>query len=400
MMQYRQETRAAHLPWGAPVAQPPMALPVYRSTTFEMSSVEEYDEICAGQRPGYVYSRDSNPTCDAFAAALGELEAVNVGAQVATDSYASGKAAVSCAVFSFVGAGERMVCSHVVYNGTSGFLGGVARRLGVETTYVDIRRLEDVATALKGGTSPARVLFVETIGNPTLPVADLRRLAELAHAGGALFIVDSTFATPAMCRPLEFGADIVIHSGTKAIGGHADCTGGAAVGRPELVATMRQTRMALGSSLAPDEAYLLHRGLATLPLRMARQCETALNIAQVLEQDGRVAWVSYPGLSSHPDHELAARQFDAGRFGTIVSFRPIGGEDGAVRLCDRLRLISRATSLGAVHSKAMRITPPVLLVGDESLGGALVRLSVGLEHPEDLLSDLDEALDAACGSQD
>ena len=389
-----QDTRAAQ---GASVKldQRPMALPVYRSAVFRTQTVREFDAISGLQQEGYVYSRDRNPTSDAFAVAVGELESVNVSESIDADSFASGKAAVSSTILSFVRTGDEIICSKVIYNGTGGFLTGLATRLGIRTSFVNFGNLREVELAVEGAGDRAKLLFVETIANPTLAVADLAALAKLAHNHGLLFVVDSTFTSPAICRPLEFGADVVIHSATKFIGGHGDATGGVAVGRSDLIAEIRETRKALGGSLAPDEAFMLHRGLLTLPLRMRRHSESALYLAQALESHEKVKGVSYPGLASHPDHALVQRQFEGGLSGGVVALSLEGGAEEVATVCDRLQLISIATSVGSVHSKASRVGVPRLGQGEQDQAPEfLLRLSVGLEDPGDLLRDMVRALES------
>jgi cystathionine gamma-synthase/O-acetylhomoserine (thiol)-lyase len=229
------------------------------------------------------------------------------------------------------------------------------------------------------------VLWGETLANPTMTVADLPGLSAIAKEAGIAFVVDSTFASPAICRPLEHGVDVVVHSATKYIGGHSDVTGGVAVGSPELLARIRHDRVELGGSLSPDDAFLLHRGLATLPLRVARH--------PGIEQ------VDYPGLPGHRDHGLAVKLFDEGRYGAVVTITPQGGREAGVALCDRLKLVRVATSLGGTHSKVSHVASTTHRQLDDDalaaagIGPGAVRISVGLEDPEDLVADVVQALD-------
>ena len=223
----------------------------------------------------------------------------------------------------------------------------------METTFVDGTDPQAVADAVRPST---RVVYAETLANPTMSVADLPALAEVAHAAGALLLVDSTFASPAVCRPLAHGADLVMHSATKYVGGHSDVTAGAVLGRPDLMAAVRRLRIETGGVLSPDDAFLAHRGLATLPLRMERHCTSALAVATALSEHPAVARVDHPGLPAHRDHALAQKLFERGehgtRFGAVVTVTPHGGTAEGMAFADALRLVSVATSLGGTHTVA------------------------------------------------
>jgi cystathionine gamma-synthase/O-acetylhomoserine (thiol)-lyase len=267
----------------------------------------------------------------------------------------------------------------------------------VQTTFVDATDPEAVRAAIRPETA---LVWGEVLANPSMTVTDLPAVAAAAHDAGVPYVVDATFASPAVCRPLEHGADLVMHSATKYLGGHSDATGGVVVGAPDLVAQVRSVRLDLGGALAPDEAFLLLRGLQTLPLRVARQCATALEVATALEAHPKVLRVDHPGLPSHRDHALAARLFDAGRFGAVVTVAPKGGRAAGLALVDGLRLVERATSLGGTHSNAVHVATtthkdmdPASLAAAGVDEGA-VRISIGLEDAADLLADLEQALSA------
>lgn len=353
--------------------------------------------MLSGEQAGYAYSRVDNPTADAFAQGVAALESVNLDWAVAAQPFASGMAAISSTLLALTASGSHVVAPREVYGGTYGLLTNVLSRFGVSTTFVDGTDLDAVRAAVRPETT---VLWGETLANPTMTVADLPALAEVAREAGVAFVVDSTFASPAVCRPLEHGVDVVVHSATKYIGGHGDVTGGVAVGRPELMSRIRSARVDLGGSLAPDEAYLLHRGLATLPLRMARQCSTALTVATALVDHPKVQRVDHPGLPGHRDHGLAVKLFDRDRYGAVFTITPLGGRADGLALCDRLRLVRTATSLGGTHSKVSHAASTTHRQFDDaalaaaSIGAASVRVSVGLEDPEDLVADLVQALEA------
>ncbi|MEU7428126.1 aminotransferase class I/II-fold pyridoxal phosphate-dependent enzyme [Streptomyces sp. NPDC040750] len=393
-------TSAVHLPDPPTVAQPPLAPALYRSTGYAFASTEESVAIRTGARPGYVYSRVDNPTADALSEAVAMLEGAGVDQEVHGQSFGSGMAGITATFMALTQAGAHVVAPRELYGGTHSLLERVLSRFGVSSDFVDTSDASAVHTALRPET---RVVFAETLSNPTMTVADLRMLADAAHGVGALLVVDSTFATPFVCRPLEHGADLVLHSATKYIGGHSDATGGVAVGRPDLIERLRIIRHTTGAVLAPDEAYLLRRGLATLPLRMARHCASALTVATALQEHRGVERIDYPGLPSHRSHELARRYLadPAGEpcYGGVATLHVRGGEAAGRALVDRLRLITGASSLGGPHTVAQHVAStthrqlsPEQLTAAGIAPGA-VRLSIGLEDPHDLVADLRRALD-------
>ncbi len=326
----------------------PLGLPVVRSAAFAFDTAQDYADVLGGRAPGYSYSRIDNPTADAFAAAVAALEAPGQD-DVHGQPFASGMAAISTTLIAYLAAGDHVVAPADCYGGSWSLLRRWLPRLGVGTTLVDVTDLDAVRAAV---TPRTRLVYAETVANPTLSVPDLGALAGIAHDGGARLVVDSTFASPAVCRPLEHGADLVLHSATKFLGGHADATGGVAVGISEHLDVVREARIDLGGCLAPDEAFLLHRGLATLDLRLARQCGTAAVLAEKLSGHPAVARVRYPGMTGHPQHGTAARQFRDGRFGGLVTVDVSGGRDAGMAFCDALRVAQIATSLGSVHTKS------------------------------------------------
>jgi cystathionine beta-lyase/cystathionine gamma-synthase len=288
-----------------------------------------------------------------------------------------------------------------VYGGTYSLLRNVLSRFGVETDFVDISDLDAVRAAMRPAT---RIVYAETIANPTTAIADLRKLADIAHDRGALLVVDSTLAPPVICRPLEHGADLVIHSATKYIGGHSDVTGGVVTGQIELISPIRAARVDTGGSLSPDDAVLLRRGIETLPVRVRRQCSTAAVFAATLARHPAVLRVDYPGLTAHPQHNLARRLFDVGpegvRFGAVVTVTPYGGRDAGIEFADKLRLAKVATSLGGTHTLVSHVASTThRQMDDRALAAAgidpgAVRFSIGLEDSEDLISDAYVALES------
>lgn len=374
-----------------------MALPVHRATTYRFGTAQEYADVLAGTADGYCYSRIDNPTADAFAAAVAALEGAGLDHEVGGQPFASGMAAISTVLLALTGAGSHVVAPTALYGGTYGLLVNQLARFGVETTFVDGTDVDAVRSAVRPATA---LVYAETLANPTMAVADLPALAAVAQDAGVPLVVDSTFASPVACRPLEHGADVVVHSATKYLGGHSDATGGVVVARPDLTARVRRARIDLGGQLAADEAFLLHRGLATLPLRVDRQCRTALAVAQALEAHPAVLRVDHPGLPSHPQNTLARKLFDGDRYGAVVTVTPRGGRAAGLALCDRLSLVAVATSLGGTHSMASHVASTThRQLDDAALAAAdidpgAVRISIGLEDADDLVADLTQALDA------
>jgi cystathionine beta-lyase/cystathionine gamma-synthase len=390
-----ENTRALHGPDFPPPDQRPIALPVWRSTTYAFDTAQDYADVLQDKTSGYSYARIDNPTADAFARSVAALEAVGTEGEIVGQPFASGMAAISTTLMALTNAGSHVVAPAALYGGTRALFDQILSRFGVEASFVDGADLDAVRAAIRPTTA---VLYAETIANPTLAVADLPGLAQIASAAGIPLVVDSTFASPAVCRPLALGADVVLHSATKYLGGHSDATGGVAVGRPELLAPIRATRISLGGSLAPDEAFLLHRGVQTLPLRVARHCAVAQQVAEGLEGHPALARVDYPGLAAHRDHVLATSVLEPGRFGGVVTVTPRGGYDAGLAFCNRLRTIAVATSLGGTHSLASHVASTThRQFSAEALAAAgidpgAVRISCGLEDAEDLLADIRTAL--------
>jgi cystathionine beta-lyase/cystathionine gamma-synthase len=395
-----ENTRAAHLPQPRPPAQQPVSTPIYRTAAFWFGGAAEHSAVLADTATGFSYSRIDNPTVDAFCCAVAALEGAHLSYPVAAQAFASGTAAISTVFLAFASSGSHVIAP-IAACGGYGVLRNVASNFGVRTDFVDVSDLNQVRAALRKETS---IVVAETLANPTLTVADVTGLATLAHQAGALLVVDATLTPPVICRPLEHGADLVLHSATQYLGGHSDVMGGVITGHPKLIRAIRQTRIDTGGSLNADDAYLLRRGLETLPLRVRRQCATAQVVAASLARHPAVRTVYYPGLTSHPGHGIARRQFDAGpegtRFGAVVTVAPHGGFPAGLAFADRLRLARTAASLGGTRTKVSHVASTThrqldpAALARAGIDPGSVRFSIGLEDGEDLLADAMAALDS------
>lgn len=383
-------TRALHhAPPKTTVPSQPMAPPIVQSSSFHFESMEAMDPIFAGEGSGYIYSRASNPTVAELEQAVAELEGCDAGI-----AFGSGMGAIHGVVAALCSKGDQIIAPQAVYGGTFGLLRHIMPRFGVETRFVDNRDLAAYKAALTPNT---KIIWAETIGNPGMEVVDLEALAELAHEAGAKLVVDSSFTTPALYRPLEHGADLVVHSLTKYLGGHGDLIAGLVVGPAETIDPMRFDLMEIGATCAPFVAWLVLRGLKTLALRMERHSKNALKIAQFLQSHYKVRGVNYPGLYNHPDHARAARLMPEGMSG-MLSFKLNGGEPAALKLAAQLELFLCAGSLGETHSLVVlpsRTSHRALSEAEQRAAGVdgLVRLSCGIEDVDDLIDDLDQALE-------
>jgi cystathionine gamma-synthase len=366
----------------------PTQVPIVQSVSFGYLDVDHWLEVAKGLRKGHIYSRNTNPTVEAFEHKVRMLE----GAEAAT-SFASGMAAISNALFTLLSPGARVVSIKDSYGGTSKLYLEFLPRFDIDVALCDTTDHEMIEAEVSKGCT---ILYLESPTNPTLKVVDIARLARAAHDAGALVIVDNTFATPINQRPLLLGADLVVHSATKFLGGHADALGGVICGRQDLIQRIYHFREITGAALDPMAAYLLLRGMKTLQLRVARQNESALAIARHLEGHPAVGRVFYPGLASHPQHAIAKRQMHG--FGGVLSFT-LQGDFEAVRVfLPRLKYAHRAANLGAVETIA---GPPALTSHVEctpeersamGIPEGLIRYSVGIEETADLIADLDQAL--------
>jgi cystathionine beta-lyase/cystathionine gamma-synthase len=379
---YCFETLALHAGTTADPVTGAMLTPIYQTTTYRQEAV--------GKNKGFKYSRSENPTVSALERRLAAIE----GADFAS-CYSTGLAATSVLFLTLLQAGDRVVCSQAVYGGTVRLLRQTLAPFGVEAEFVDTADGDAFAEALR---KPTRLVFIETPANPTLKLTDIRLASRLATKAGALLVVDNTLLTPALQRPLELGADVVLHSTTKFIEGHNATVGGALITRQaDLHEQFLFTRNTIGAIQSPFAAWLTLQGVKTLPLRMARHCENALRVARFLEVHPHVTGLVYPGLESFPQFELAQRQQSAG--GALIAFEVEGGTDAGVRLMNSVRLCALAENLGAAETI---ITHPVSMTHGSvpleqrtaaGITDGLVRLSVGLENPDDIIADLEQALD-------
>jgi cystathionine beta-lyase/cystathionine gamma-synthase len=391
----RFETRAVHSGEPRPAGRDgsffPISTPIYASTTFSHPDIETTDRVLGGEEPGYSYTRWGNPTVSALEEALASLEG---GARAF--AFASGMAAMHAALTAAeLGPGATVLAAEQLYGSTATLLVQIFGASGVEVRFVDAYDLGAVEKQV--AELGPRAVVVETISNPLLRVADTMGIAGITRRSGAALVVDNTFGTPYLQRPLELGADIVVHSATKYLSGHGDLTAGAVVAGAPYDTALEQILKTVGYVLGPFEAWLAHRGLKTLPLRMARQCENAREISAYLASHPKVARVHHPALEDHPDHEVASRLLSD--TGGLVSFElGTGGREAAFRFLNALELCVRAPSLGDIYTLAIHpatsshreLSPS----RRERLGVRenLIRLSCGIEHPQDLISDLEQAL--------
>ena len=374
------------------IEQDTPSVPIFQTSTFRFETSKQYADTIAFRRPGYTYTRGyGNPTLEAFQRLMADLE----GTQAAF-SFASGMAAIHTAITSLARAGDRIVSSSELYGGTYALMANVLPRYGIEVTFVDPHDPDAVAEVLPG----AALFYVEAIANPNVTVADLPALAERCRRAAVPSIVDNTFSSPYLCNPADHGLDLVLHSATKYIGGHNDLIGGVVCGSSELVDGLRDTVIETGGTMAPLEAWLCLRGLATLELRMERHSSNAQALAEHLEAHPKVDRVHYPGLASHPHHDVAARLLRGGS-GGMMAFDVSGGVEAGMRFCDSLELAWVAASLGGTQTLVGHAASTTHRQMDPEarraagIGDGLVRVSVGIEDVGDLIADFDQALEKA-----
>ncbi len=385
-------TKAIHEGYHTDPATGSLSLPIYQTSTFVFSSAEEGAKRFAGEEAGYVYSRLGNPTVSAFEQKVAALEKAESGL-----AFASGMAAISAVLLGLLKTGDHILCSKGLYGCTFGLLGLIQERFGITYSLCDMNDETSIVTALQPNT---KVIYVETPINPTMQLVDLSMIGKIGKQKKIKTVVDNTFMSPYLQRPIEHGCDIVLHSATKFIGGHGDVVAGIVVGSKEMMETLRMTTQKdIGGILAPFDAYLLVRGLKTLGIRMERHCKNAQKVAEYLAEHSKVSQVYYPGLPSFTQHALAKKQMDG--FGGIISFELKGGYEAGVKMMNRVRLCKRAVSLGDVDSLIQHpasMTHSIIPATDrEKMGitNGLIRLSVGIEDFDDIVHDLDQALSSA-----
>jgi cystathionine beta-lyase/cystathionine gamma-synthase len=384
-------TRAVHASMAVPeVRQRPLSPAIWPSTAWAVEHSDELGELLEDRTDGYVYGRYDNPTATTLHAAVASLH----GAPAAW-SHASGTAAIAAVLAATRGTG-RIVATDRIYGGTLALLRRMSRDAGWPVSHADLSDVESVGESLPDDTS---VVYAETISNPATTVLELEGLAALCRDRGIAFVVDNTFASPYLCRPVELGATAVVESATKFLGGHADVVAGVVAGSDEVVRACRRAAYELGGALGPFDAWLVVRGIQTLHLRVREACRNAAAIATTLDGATGVSDVRYPGLPSHGEHELATRLFGGRGYGALLSF-DLGGRERAQGFADACRVFSRATSLGGTHSLVLhpastshrQLTDEELRAG--GVGPGTVRLSVGIEDADDLVADVDAALAA------
>lgn len=368
----------------------PVAPEIYQTSTFEVTDNEEQIRVTTTDR---YYTRWGNPTITLAEQTLAALE----GTEAAL-VFASGMGAITTTILSLLKAGDHIVAQREVYGGVAKFFSEWLPRLGIETTFVDTTEYEQHARAIRPDT---KLLYLESPTNPALRVVDMKKTSTLAKQHGLIRMIDSTFGTPINQHPAEYGIDLVMHSGTKYLSGHADLTCGAVCGRRELIDEIAETRKTLGNCMDPHAAWLLIRGLKTVAVRVARQNENALRVAAFLEQHAKVRRVHYPLLKSHPQYAIAREQMSGGS--GMVTFEVEGTGDDARRVSEAMRLFTLATSLGGVESLVSIpvLTSHAMISAElrEKMGVTeqMVRLSVGIESAEDLIEDLERALESVSG---
>jgi cystathionine beta-lyase/cystathionine gamma-synthase len=390
--QYRPETEAVRGGTDLSRKNGPLATPIYQTSTFEAADVAAAIECTTSDQ---FYTRYGNPTVTVAEGAIKELEGAD-GALL----FASGMGAVTSAVMALVKSGDHIVSQRDIYGGATKFLGDWLPKLGVETTFVDSTDYDEYARAIRPTT---RLLYLESPTNPTLKIVDLHKAASLAKQHNLLTMIDSTFATPINTRPVEFGIDLVMHSGTKYFGGHSDLICGVVAGRLDLIERIHETRTILGVTMDPHAAWLLLRGIKTLAVRVQRQNESALRIAKFLSRHTGVRQVHYPFLEGHPQYELAVAQMQGG--GGMLSFEIEGSGEDARRMVESLRLFTLAVSLGGVDSLVTlpRYSSHAMISEEQrekmGVSDRLIRVSVGIENVDDLIADLEQAFAAVSSSR-
>lgn len=364
-------------------------VPIYQSSTFKFKSAQHGADCFSGKSDGYIYTRIANPTIRAFEQNIAALENGYDG--IATSS---GMGAISSVYMALLGAGSHIISSGAVYGPARGVLEQDFSRFNVEATFVNTANMENILAAIKSNT---KVLYIETPANPTMEITDIRACAKIAREHNLILVVDNTFCSPYLQKPLDMGADVVLHSITKFINGHADIVGGVIVAKePEIYKKIRHSMVYMGCNMDPTQAFMVIRGVKTLAIRIERAQESAMKVAHFLQSHPKVAWIKYPGLESHPQYELAKTQMNG--FGSMMSFGLVGGYETGKKLMDNVHLAILAVSLGGVETLIQHpasMTHAAVSKENKLAAGItddLVRFSVGIEDVEDIINDLKQAL--------
>lgn len=388
--EWRFDTLTVHGSEGIDPHTGAISTPIYQSSTFAFRDSDHGEALFKGEADGYIYSRIGNPTQACLEREMAFLE----GGESAL-AFASGMAATTSVILTLCRAGDNYVSSITVYGGTHALSVGFMKRMNIEAREVVATDLSNIEAAIDEKT---RLIFIETPANPNLDIIDIEACAEIAHRHGIILVVDNTFATPVMQRPLEFGADVIIHSATKYISGHGDTVAGIMVGDADLVTEVRmETMIHIGCCISPFNAWLLLRGLKTLAVRMRKHSQNAMHVAQYLNYHPKVKIVHYPGLSFHPGHDLALKQMNDG-FGGMIAFEIKGSRDDGKRLMDAVELCTLAVSLGDCDSlichpaSTTHSTYSAEELESAGISESMIRISVGIEDPRDICDDLGQAL--------
>ena len=388
MSQSKLETQAVWAGEGKVLYAGTTQVPVFHSVAYSYDDMDEWHDVALGKIKGHIYSRNTNPTVEQFEEKVQILE----GAEAAT-SFSTGMAAISNTLFTLMGPGDRVVSVKDTYGGTNKVFNDILPNYDIDVCLCDTTDHEAIEAEIAKG---CKVLYLETPTNPTLKVIDIERLTKAGKAVGAVVVVDNTFATPINQNPIQLGVDIVVHSATKFLGGHADALGGIICGRKEIVDKVFKFREITGATLHPMSAYLLLRGLKTLALRIERQNSNAQKVAEYLSKHPKVEAVFYPGLSDHPQHDIAKKQMRG--FGGMLSFSMKGGFENVKTCMTSLQYAYRAANLGSVETIVgpPRTTSHVELSAEERVRAGipenLIRYSTGIEASDDLIADLEQAL--------
>jgi methionine-gamma-lyase len=363
--------------------------PIYQTSTFSFKNADHGARCFSGEEKGYIYTRLGNPTIEDLEVTVAELE--NGYASLAV---ASGMAAVNTVYLSVLGQGDHMIAHNALYGPSRGIMEKLYPKFGVKSDFVDATKIEEIEKVIKPNT---KLLYLETPANPTMGITDIKAAAELAHKHGIIVCVDNTFCSPYLQNPIDLGADIVLHSMTKFINGHADIVGGIVIAKEKTVFDeLKYVMLNMGFNMDPHQAYLVRRGLKTLAIRIERAQESSKKVADYLEAHEKVEWVLYPGLKSHPQYELGKSQMRGP--GAMISFGVKGGIDAGKTLMDNVKLALLAVSLGGIetliqHPASMthsKLSPEAR--HESGITDGLIRLSIGIEDVEDIISDLDQAL--------